>query len=254
MENLIVKLSENGKPIYTIGRSGIGGEPFGLVGSLIVDEASNLLVVERDFKVFNIYKFSESGTLVSKSVIDNSSVPLNQKETNLIANIISLNLGFVSDEVYITGQFISQTESDLFSSKSEMLFEKVFKYSLRNNAYTKMLLKSKPEFLEVSRFTGSDEVKEIYGEISQITLPMKSFIAVDSNENVYMSRKEILLNDLNSNNMLLYTYNSNGRLERIQKVVYPANISYISEIIYANNGSFFTYFIKNGEIYFASIR
>jgi len=254
LDNVIIKLSEKGELIYTIGRSGLSTDPFDYIESIIVDNDSKLVVIERNsIAGYNIYRYEPDGTLISKTSIDDSSVPHNQKETESATNIIKIAASKTPFELYITCQFVNQIESGIYISRPELAYEKVFKYSLKTGSYTRLVLQLEQSTVDITRELISDELKAIYDGVTEIPLAMKDFLTATGEGYIYMTRRELVLSDPSQNILQLYLYSPRGKIDSIERITFPPRVSYISELIYGGNSNFFAYYINAGDIYFVSV-
>jgi hypothetical protein len=254
-EQMIMKFDSHGEMMYDIGQNGVSSTPFGYIINMNIDEKNNLIVQENNETGILIYKFSENGNLVKKIQIDKNKIPVQEKEQNILYDIVSSNIGYFENEIYLTVQFIKETQEPLSVAKYETLYEKIFKYSLETMQFDpKPLIRINLQYVDVSKHnSNASEVKELYGDKQKIIKPLETLIGIDDMHNMYFSQKDVIYGKADINNEILYVYNPSGGLVKNVFVKYPQSVKYASDMLFSSNGKIFSYYIKEGEIHFVLI-
>jgi hypothetical protein len=253
-DQLILKFDSKGEILYELGREGISSSPFGYIFNMITDEKNNLIVQENVVDGILIYKFFPDGFLQKKIKISKNDIPLTSKEHSYLVDIIDTKLSYFENEIYLTVQFVKETNDNISAPKYETMYEKILRYSIETEKFEKLLLKINPEYIDINRLSGSTaEAKELYGDKSKILKPMETIIGIDENHNLFFSQKDIIHSDKNKNDEILYIYSSGGSLINNIAVRYPSNIKYVSDMFFSSNGKICSFFIKDGEIHFVII-
>jgi hypothetical protein len=192
--------------------------------------------------------------LLKKSQIELKKIPLTAKENSFIYDIIDSKIGYLENEIYITVQFIKESEEPLSIKKYETQYEKIFKFSLDTQSFDpKPLIKVTPQYTDISKYSSNTEVKELYGDKQKIVKPLENLIGIDNARNMYFSEKDPILSNANINDQILYIYNSSGTLMKNVSVKYQQKIKYASDMYFSSNGKIFSYYIQEGLIHFVLI-
>lgn len=253
-DQLILKFDSSGTFLNYIGVDGIGNGPFSSITELKVDNNNNLLVRETLDDGIYIYKFSENGKLLKKVKLTKENIPVLTNEMEYIIDFVNIKLSNFEDEVYISSQFIRSFIENFSIIKYETMYEKIFVYSLKSEKYEKLLFKINPEFVDLTKISDNRYIKTLYGDNKIIMKPMKEFIGVDLNYNLYFKDTQLPLNTPIPNKFTLNIYDINGRNIKNIDIQYPVDIDYFSDMILSRNGGVYSYYIKNGEIFFARLK
>ena len=254
-EQAVLKFDSKGELLYEIGQNGVSSTPFGYIININIDEKNNLVVQEDNEEGILIYKFSEEGNLLKKIQIDRKKIPLLEKEVDLLYDIVDTKLGYFENEVYITVQFIKESQEPLSVAKYETVYEKIYKFSLETMQFDpKILMRVNPQYTDISKHSSNAaDIKELYGDKQKILKPMETLIGIDNMHNIYFNQKDIVYSKADINNELLLIYNSSGGLIKNVSVRYPQDVKYASDMYFSYNGKIFSYYISEGEIHFVLI-
>lgn len=257
-DELIVKFNAKGEFQYLLDKNGIQKEnkteisPFSYLFKIGNDINNNLIAIEGYNNDLNLYKFSKEGKLLSKSILSLKNLPLSKNETNNIILLIDVIPGCLEDEVYVVYQFISKENVSAIDT-FRIEYEKIFRFSLKENKFDKMLLKTSVEYEDLTKHKFEPAVVELYGDMKKIQKPLQTFIGVDGENNIYFYQSELPTNSLITKNFNLMKYNANGRLESKRYISYPYDIIYHSKMFLTSKGKIINYIAKEDEVTFVSI-
>ncbi|OHD06062.1 MAG: hypothetical protein A2086_10400 [Spirochaetes bacterium GWD1_27_9] len=251
---MILKFNSNGELLHEIGKNGILTVPFGYIINMTCDEKDNLIVQENFNEGTLIYKFSKNGELLKKVKITKDKIPLTSKENSYLIDIVDVKIGYYEDEIYVTCQFVKESKDVMSITKYETMYEKILKYSIKTEKFERLMLKVTPQYIDISKIaSNNEEIKNLYGDKQKILKPMETILGVDENYNMFFTQKDLIYSSANKNNEILYVYNSGGRLIDNIYATYPYNIKYASSMYFSYTGRVYSYYIKNGEIYFVLV-
>ena len=188
-DEFILKFDSHGKLVYKIGKNGISNslgddiEPFNYISKVATDVNSNLIVMEGYSEDLKIYKFSKDGDLLHQTVLSKNKLPLSKSEQNGIVLLIDAVPGYLENEIFTIYQFVSHETTnsiELF----QLEYEKLFRYNIKDDKFDKMLLKTSPEYEDLSKMKLDSAVMEFYGDMKKIQRPMPTFIGCDSYSNI----------------------------------------------------------------------
>jgi len=253
-DQLILKFDSNGNFLNFIGTDGINSDPFSAITELKVDNGNNLIVKENLDDGIYIYKFSEDGKLLKKARLIKEDIPVLSSEMEYTVDFVDIKLSDFEDEVYVICQFIKSSIENFSIIRYETMYEKIFVYSLRSNKYEKILFKVNPEFMDLTKISENRTIKSLYGDNKMIMKPMKEFIGVDLDSNIYLKDSELPLTSAVFNKFSLNIYDFSGRNIRNIEVTYPEGIDYFSNFSVVKSGFVYSYYLKNGEIVFVKIK
>jgi hypothetical protein len=256
-DEFILKFDSHGQLQYKIGKNGSSMssadvEPFNYISRVATDVNSNLIVMEGYSEDLKIYKYSKDGTLLYQTMLTKSKLPLSKNEMNAVVLLIDAVAGYAEDEILVTYQFVSRevTNSiELF----QLEYEKIFCYNMKEDKFDKMLLKTSPEYEDLSKLKFDPAVMELYGDMKKIQRPMPVFIGSDSYSNIYLYQEKLPLDSLIIKEFRLMKYNENGRLESLRHVKYSHDIVYNSNMYLTYNGRVLGYVVKENEVTFVSV-
>ncbi len=256
-DEFILKFNSHGQLQYKIGKNGCSMssadvEPFNYISKVATDVNSNLIVMEGYSEDLKIYKYSKDGTLLYQTMLTKSKLPLSKNETNAVILLIDAVAGYAEDEILVTYQFVSRevTNSiELF----QLEYEKIFCYNMKEDKFDKMLLKTSPEYEDLTKLKFDPAVTELYGDMKRIQRPMPVFIGSDSYSNIYLYQEKLPLDSLIIKEFRLMKYNENGRLESLRHVKYSHDIVYNSNMYLTFNGRVLGYVVKENEVTFVSV-
>ena len=257
-DEFILKFDSHGKLVYKIGKNGISNslgddiEPFNYISKIATDVNSNLIVMEGYSEDLKIYKFSKDGDLLHQTVLSKNKLPLSKSEQNGIVLLINAIPGYLENEIFAIYQFVSRemTNSiELF----QLEYEKLFRYNIKDDKFDKMLLKTSPEYEDLSKMKLDSAVMEFYGDMKKIQRPMPTFIGCDSYSNIYLYQEKLPLDSLIIKDFRLMKYNENGRMESLRHVKYSHDVVYNSDMDLTHNGRVLSYVVKENEVTFVSV-
>jgi hypothetical protein len=254
-EQMVLKFDSKGDFVYEIGQNGVSSTPFGFIMSINIDEKNNLIVQENNDKGILIYKFAEDGTLLKKAQIEKEKIPVQDKEKTFLFDIVDTKIGYFENDIYLTVQFIKETQEPLSVTKYETMYEKIFKFSLDTmNFDPRPLMRVNTQYVDISKHSSNaSEIKELYGDKQKIMRPIETLIGIDDMHNLYFSQKDVILSKSDINNESLHIYNSFGGLLKNVSVKYPQGVKFASDMFFSSNGKIFSYYVKEGEIHFVLI-
>ena len=199
-----------------------------------------------------IYKYSKDGELLYQTLLSKNKLPLSKNELNGVILLIDVIPGYSEDEILANYQFISREISnsiELF----QLEYEKIFRYNIKEDKFDKMLLKTSPEYEDLSKLKFDPAVMELYGDMKKIQRPMPTFIGCDSYSNIYLYQEKLPLDSLIIKDFRLMKYNENGRIESLRHVRYSHDIVYNSDMYLTHNGRVLSYVVKENEVTFVSV-
>jgi len=247
-EDVILKYDNKGNLLYTLGKEGLESSPFSNILEIITDTRNNLIVYEQPEEEIIIYKYSPDGILLKKSFITNHDIPLTQTETNYLIDIIDVKLSHIENNVYITCQYIEK-KIENFSIKSyEIKYEKLLLYSLENNKIIKMLLRTNPQYLDVSKIKNNDYTAKLYGNKDKILKPFDNLVGMDLNGNIYFSQSLLPTNDYYEIRHKISVYTDKGYLKKSYTIENPNNLEFISDFYLSTSGKIYYYYVLDGEV------
>ena len=256
-DEFILKFDSRGRLIYKIGKNGSSKsvaevEPFNYISKVATDINNNLIVMEGYSEDLKIYKYSKDGELLYQTLLSKNKLPLSKNELNGVILLIDVIPGYSEDEILANYQFISREISnsiELF----QLEYEKIFRYNIKEDKFDKMLLKTSPEYEDLSKLKFDPAVMELYGDMKKIQRPMPTFIGRDSYSNIYLYEEQIPLDSLIIKDIRLMKYNENGRIESLRHVRYSHDIVYNSDMYLTHNGRVLSYVVKENEVTFVSL-
>jgi len=252
--SLILKFDKKGNLLYKLGSDGINSNPFGNIINMICDSNNNLIIQEQLKYNSVIYKFSPEGELVLKEIITKEQIPLNDKEKDFIVDIISIKPGYIEDEVLITCQYLKKEIENFSIVSYEVMYEKIFKYSLNNKSFVDLLLKLTPKYIEIPNDNNDANIKKVFGKTKKVLKPMENLLGVDTFGNLYFSQTKLILNDISNCSQNLYIYDNRNKLKNNLVITYPKDIQYSSDLHVSPSGKIYSYYIKDGELQFVSVK
>lgn len=256
-DEFILKFDSRGRLIYKIGKNGSSKsvaevEPFNYISKVSTDINNNLIVMEGYSEDLKIYKYSKDGELLYQTLLSKNKLPLSKNELNGVILLIDVIPGYSEDEILANYQFISREISnsiELF----QLEYEKIFRYNIKEDKFDKMLLKTSPEYEDLSKLKFDPAVMELYGDMKKIQRPMPTFIGCDSYSNIYLYQEKLPLDSLIIKDFRLMKYNENGRIESLRHVRYSHDIVYNSDMYLTHNGRVLSYVVKENEVTFVSV-
>lgn len=256
-DEYILKFDSRGRLIYKIGKNGSSKsvaevEPFNYISKVATDINNNLIVMEGYSEDLKIYKYSKDGELLYQTLLSKNKLPLSKNELNGVILLIDVIPGYSEDEILANYQFISREISnsiELF----QLEYEKIFRYNIKEDKFDKMLLKTSPEYEDLSKLKFDPAVMELYGDMKKIQRPMPTFIGCDSYSNIYLYQEKLPLDSLIIKDFRLMKYNENGRIESLRHVRYSHDIVYNSDMYLTHNGRVLSYVVKENEVTFVSV-
>ena len=257
-DEFILKFDSHGKLVYKIGKNGCSTllgeniEPFNYVSKVATDINSNLIVIEGYSEDLKIFKYSKDGELLCQTVLSKNKLPLSKNELNGIILLIDAVPGYLENEVLVIYQFVSRETTnsiELF----QLEYEKIFRYNIKDDKIDKMLLKTSPEYEDLSKLKFNPAVTELYGDMKRIQRPMPTFIGCDSYNNIYMYQEKLPLDSLIIKDFRLMKYNENGRMESLHHIRFNYDVVYNSDMYLTNNGRVLSYIVKENEVTFVSV-
>ncbi|MBO5287840.1 MAG: hypothetical protein J6B11_00450 [Spirochaetales bacterium] len=256
-DEFILKFDSRGRLIYKIGKNGSSKsvaevEPFNYISKVATDINNNLIVMEGYSEDLKIYKYSKDGELLYQTLLSKNKLPLSKNELNGVILLIDVIPGYSEDEILANYQFISREISnsiELF----QLEYEKIFRYNIKEDKFDKMLLKTSPEYEDLSKLKFDPAVMELYGDMKKIQRPMPTFIGCDSYSNIYLYQEKLPLDSLIIKDFRLMKYNENGRIESLRHVRYSHDIVYNSDMYLTHNGRVLSYVVKENEVTFVSV-
>lgn len=256
-DEFILKFDSRGRLIYKIGKNGSSKsvaevEPFNYISKVATDINNNLIVMEGYSEDLKIYKYSKDGELLYQTLLSKNKLPLSKNELNGVILLIDVIPGYSEDEILANYQFISREISnsiELF----QLEYEKIFRYNIKEDKFDKMLLKTSPEYEDLSKLKFDPAVMEFYGDMKKIQRPMPTFIGCDSYSNIYLYQEKLPLDSLIIKDFRLMKYNENGRIESLRHVRYSHDIVYNSDMYLTHNGRVLSYVVKENEVTFVSV-
>lgn len=257
-DEFILKFDSHGKLMYKIGKNGSSTvlgeniEPFNYVNKVATDINSNLIVIEGYSEELKIFKYSKDGELLYQTILSKNKLPLSKNELNNTILLIDTIPGYLENEVLVIYQFVSRETTnsiELF----QLEYEKIFRYNIKDDKIDKMILKTSPEYEDLSKLKFNPAVTELYGDMKQIQRPMPIFIGCDSYSNIYMYQEKLPLDSLIIKDFKLMKYNENGRMESLHHIRFDYDIVYNSKIYLTNNGRTLSYIVKENEVTFVSV-
>ena len=156
------------------------------------------------------------------------------------------------DEIYITCQYIRENIESHLISRFETVYEKIYRYSLQNETFSKMIMTISPKYADLTRY--GSEVKEMYNDPKKVILPMEEFIGMDGSHNRFFVRQNVSIPGMNNNNYSLSVYSPDGHEIFAKNVAYPLEIVYTSPAVVSDDGRVFSYYIKDEEIVIAEVK
>lgn len=251
-DEMILKFDKKGNFLYKLGKTGINTQPFGYIIKMINDNSNNLIVIEQTDNVYTIYKYSNAGVLLHKCELSLKSIPVQKNESNYLITFVNIIPGYIEDEVYVTAQFVSK-EINMKLETYSIEYEKIFRYSMKQNKIDRMLLKISPENEDLTKYKYDTEIMNLYGNKKSVQKPFQTLLGVDINNNIHLYRKDIPLETITANNYYFMRYNENGALQEVKYVNYPNNIFYNSNMTLTNDTRIVSFIVKEGEIKFITI-
>ena len=256
-DEFILKFDSRGRLIYKIGKNGSSKsvaevEPFNYISKVATDINNNLIVMEGYSEDLKIYKYSKDGELLYQTLLSKNKLPLSKNELNGVILLIDVIPGYSEYEILANYQFISREISnsiELF----QLEYEKIFRYNIKEDKFDKMLLKTSPEYEDLSKLKFDPAVMELYGDMKKIQRPMPTFIGCDSYSNIYLYQEKLPLDSLIIKDFRLMKYNENGRIESLRHVRYSHDIVYNSDMYLTHNGRVLSYVVKENEVTFVSV-
>lgn len=257
-DEFILKFDSHGKLVYKIGKNGNSAflgeniEPFNYVNKVVTDMNSNVIVIEGYSENLKIFKYSKDGELLCQTVLSKSKLPLSKNELSNTILLIDAVPGYLENEILVIYQFVSReiTNSiELF----QLEYEKIFRYNIKDDKIDKMILKTSPEYEDLSKLKCNPAVTELYGDMKMIQHPMPTFIGCDNYSNIYMYQEKLPLDSLLIKDFRLMKYNENGRMESLHHIKFSHDVVYNSKMYVTNNGRALGYIVKENEVTFVSV-
>ncbi len=253
-ESMILKFSRKGDLLFLLGNEGINTNPFGNISDLIVDNGNNLIIQENTIKEYIFYKFDPSGKLTAKIIISNNDIPILNKERDYIVDILDAKAGYLENEIYITCQYVKKTTQNFSMTTYETQYEKIFKYSIINKKITKMVMKLEPQYIDITKMKKNEKNNVLFGDKTKILRPFLNYIGTDISGNFYFSERQFTFDELNQNIHIIFIYDNKSHLKTSQEVKFPGDIEYCSDFFISPEGKIYSYYVRNGEIQFVSIK
>jgi hypothetical protein len=250
----VIKFNSHGDPLFELGQNGISTVPFGYIVDMITDEAGNLIIYENYQDGAIIYQFTTDGILLKKVKISRNMIPLNTKENNYIIDIVNIKPGYIRNDIYVTCQFIKEIKETAGNIRYETLYEKILRFNLETEKFDRLLLRLNPQTADISKIIENNtELQNLYGGKNKIVRPFESLLGIDSSHNIYLSQKDLIYSVFNVNNQILLIYNSYGRVINQISAAFDKEIQFVSGMYFTSSGMVYSYYVKNGEIYFVII-
>lgn len=257
-DEFILKFDSHGKLMYKIGKNGNSSllgeniEPFNYVNKVVTDINNNLIAIEGYSEDLKIFKYSKDGKLLYQTVLSKNKLPLSKNELNNIILLIDAVPSYLENEILVTYQFVSRETTNSIES-FQLEYEKIFRYNIKDDKIDKMILKTSPDYEDLSKLKFNPAVTELYGGMKMIQHPMPTFIGCDSYSNIYMYQEKLPLDSLIIKDFRLMKYNENGKMESLHHIRFSYDIVYNSKMYLTTNGRALSYIVKENEVTFVSV-
>lgn len=136
-EKVVSLFDDEGNYINYIGQDGLGGIPFPFINNIYNDHLNRLIVITQTTYFWSIYRFTESGELIDKNIIELDYLPQLENEPDAITQINNIIPDREKDRVLVELTFYRKVTDDKTDAiiSMESIKSRVYYYDLVNKSY-----------------------------------------------------------------------------------------------------------------------
>jgi hypothetical protein len=206
LNRIILRFDNKGNFINFLGREGIGGSPFPYIEKIEVNNRDDIIIITRTIKTWNIYWFSESGSLKYTIIVPLDDLPV-PAEGNYIASLETIVPDRNNNAVYLKIDYYNKENNSLNYTMSYLWMLDLSKEDYTNSIRVPELNLSETD--DIPGFLGINNAGKFFF-LSYVTDDTFQVMVLEDNGTV-ITRSELTMKDEDISYRDLYL-DSNGLL------------------------------------------